>query len=69
MSSTAIIPRRHSVFPLHAARAASHACVPTLFTQSVRRVAFIEVMTAAVLVAAAACPAILLLIVAAGSAP
>ncbi|WP_437754258.1 hypothetical protein [Sorangium sp. So ce1389] len=69
MSSTAIVPRQQSVFPLHAARAASQACAPTLFAQSVRRVAFIEVMTAAVLVAAAACPAILLLIVAAGSAP
>ncbi|HTN89960.1 MAG TPA: hypothetical protein VL242_40065 [Sorangium sp.] len=69
MSSTAIITRRHGVFPLHAARAASHACVPILFAQSVRRIAFIEVLTAAVLVAAAACPAILLLIVTAGSAP
>ncbi|XYH96235.1 hypothetical protein ACMHYB_52000 [Sorangium sp. So ce1128] len=69
MSSTATIPRRHGLFPLHAARTTSHACVSTLFAQSVRRVAFIEVMTAAVLVAAAACPAILLLIVAAGSAP
>ncbi|WP_437503713.1 hypothetical protein [Sorangium sp. So ce1099] len=66
MSSTAMIPRRHDVFPLHAAHAAPHTCVPTLFAQSVRRVALIEVMTAAVLVAAAACPAILLLIVAAG---
>ncbi|XXT17888.1 hypothetical protein WME94_47415 [Sorangium sp. So ce429] len=69
MSSTVIIPRRHSVFPLHAARAASQACVPALFAQSIGRVAFIEVMTAAVLVAVAACPAILLLIVAGGSAP
>ncbi|WP_437620966.1 hypothetical protein [Sorangium sp. So ce1151] len=69
MSSTAIIQRRQSLFLLHTTRAASHACMPTLFAQSVRRVAFVEVMTAAVLVAAAACPAILLLIVAAGSAP
>ncbi|WP_437830296.1 hypothetical protein [Sorangium sp. So ce1153] len=43
--------------------------MPILFAQSVRCITFIEVLTAAVLVAVAACPAILLLIVTAGSAP